>query len=93
MTNLESLTSSWVLTNYSWNLNITRSWTWELNSRHLEIIKVYNDSYYINQDTFTYLLILIFVWVLLMRTIIKVFEITFNFGFSLSSNQRKIWKN
>jgi hypothetical protein len=54
---------------------------------HLELVKIYNDSYYVNQDTFTYLFILGFISILLTRSLIKYLIFVFKIGFSLSSNE------
>lgn len=73
-------------------IDIWFSWTWTLTEKHFELLKVYDDSLYINYETFTFLLVVILVWTLLMLTLIKTFQFWFNFWFFLTTNWKFLWK-
>lgn len=69
-------------------INLSFSWTWTLTGSHLEIFKIYDDSLYINYQTFSFLLVISLVWLLLIITLIKVFQSWFNFWFNIFNNKK-----
>lgn len=72
--------------NFTWSLNLDLKWVETLTTRdHLEIFTIKDNSFYINQDTFSYLFILILVWVLLMKSLIKISQFFFNIWFSITT--------
>lgn len=73
-------------------INIWFSWTWNITEKHFELLKIYQDSIYINYETFTFLLVVILVWLLLMVTLIKTFQYWFNLWFFLVTNEKLLWK-
>lgn len=73
-------------------INIWFSGTWNISESHFELLKIYQDSIYINYETFTFLLVVILVWLLLMITLIKTFQYWFNFWFFLVTNEKLLWK-
>jgi len=88
---LNITSSSWEILTTSWSLDLNFSWTWILTRDHLELLKIKDNSFYVNQDTFSYLLVLVVVWVLLMKTLIKIFIVFFMVWFKLV-NWVKLWK-
>lgn len=90
MTNLIA-TSTGDIIEYSWSLDFNLSWTWNIEKYHLELFKFYDNSIYVNYDTFTFLIVTIIIWILLMKSLIKITIVFFNYGFNIVT-WYKLWK-
>ena len=83
---LQSSFSDWL----GW---ISASYSWATDTRDFLQLFVYTDwETLINQDTFSYLLVIVIVWILLIKTLIKIFSFFFIFGFTFTSWEKRAWK-
>lgn len=96
MTSLQSTSttslSGTTTTIYTGSLDYIPTSTGSLTIDHFEFFKIKDGSYFVNYDTFAFLLVTIVVWILLMKTLINLFLYFFNAGFILSSWSKMPWK-
>ncbi len=86
-----------LLVNLSWATlslgGITSSWSWSIDNRdYLQLIAVKDWELYINQDTFLYIFIISIIGFLLIKTLIKIADLSFSSWFFISSRQKILWK-